>query len=110
MTSKAWHIHADAEDEIERAASRYERERPGLGADFIEAFATAYAALRRGPIVGTAQQVGRHVVRRGYLARFPFAVVVAELEDTMLIVAVAHLRRHPTYWRRRLRRVRSDPR
>ncbi|MBX3232759.1 MAG: hypothetical protein KIT84_43560 [Labilithrix sp.] len=33
------------------------------------------------------------------------APVFAELEDRFLVVAVAHLRRHPTYWRRRLASV-----
>jgi plasmid stabilization system protein ParE len=41
-------------------------------------------------------------VRRRLVPRFPYAVVYMELEQEILILAVAHLRRRPGYWRGRV--------
>lgn len=38
------------------------------------------------------------------LPRFPFSVIYLELGDLVWIVAVAHQRRRPGYWRQRLSR------
>ena len=41
---------------------------------------------------------------RGYfLDKFPFTVYYRETEDGIHILAVLHQRRHPDYWRDRLR-------
>ena len=82
MTAKIWRIHPLAEKEIDRKAARYDRERAGLGADFVEAFAAAYAAVGEGPAVGTAERVGKHTVRRALLDRFPYAIVIVEIDDS----------------------------
>ena len=42
-----------------------------------------------------------HGTRHFLLRRFPFAVVYRELGDTVQIVAVAHGRRKPGYWKSR---------
>ncbi len=103
MTTKAWHIHPRANDELDAASARYERKRVGLAADFLDAFAATRAALLHTPMIGTAQQVGRYTVRQALLDGFPHAIVFAEIADGYLIVAVAHVRRRPRYWRGRLR-------
>jgi plasmid stabilization system protein ParE len=41
-------------------------------------------------------------VRRRLVAKFPYSIVYLELERELLILAVAHLRRRPTYWRGRI--------
>jgi toxin ParE1/3/4 len=41
-------------------------------------------------------------VKRVYLQRFPFAVIFIELPDRIRILAVAHNRRKPFYWRERV--------
>jgi plasmid stabilization system protein ParE len=50
-------------------------------------------------IRGVPKRLG---VRRRLVARFPYAIVYMELEQEILILAVAHLRRRPAYWRGRL--------
>jgi hypothetical protein len=99
---KAWRIHPLAKRELDRAAARYDGERAGLGADFLEAFSTAYAVVRRGPVTGTGEQVGRFIIHRALLGRFPYAIVFTEFEERAVIVAIPHVRRHPAYRRRRL--------
>jgi hypothetical protein len=34
--SRSWNIRIEAEAEVSRAIDRYENERPGLGADFLD--------------------------------------------------------------------------
>jgi toxin ParE1/3/4 len=41
-------------------------------------------------------------VQRRVLAGFPYSIVYVELDAEILILAVAHARRRPTYWRARL--------
>ncbi len=43
-------------------------------------------------------------VRRRLVAKFPYSIVYLELDDEILILAVAHLRRRPAYWRSRISR------
>jgi toxin ParE1/3/4 len=47
---------------------------------------------------GAAYAIGS---RRLVLPRFPYNLVYEVHDDLLLIVAVAHQRRHPDYWRRR---------
>jgi hypothetical protein len=37
-------------------------------------------------------------IRRSLLARFPFAIVYAIDEQTIIVIAVAHTHRKPRYW------------
>jgi len=40
--------------------------------------------------------------RRHALPRFPYAVVFQEKEDILLVIAVAHAKRRPVYWKQRV--------
>jgi hypothetical protein len=44
-------------------------------------------------------------VRKYVLQRFPFAVAYLVLDDTLVVLAVAHGKRRPGYWLARLRDV-----
>ena len=46
-----------------------------------------------------AKQDARH--RRFILRRFPFSIIYRVVQDTVFVIAVAHGRRRPGYWRRR---------
>ncbi len=45
---------------------------------------------------------GSQGTRRFLLQRFPFAIVYRELPGVIQVVAVAHARRKPGYWKKRL--------
>lgn len=45
-------------------------------------------------------------VRRFLTDRFPYAVVLARLEDDLVVIALHHQHRKPGYWKRRLAKVR----
>lgn len=85
-------------------ASRfYESEAAGLGSEFLEDVQRIVEVLREYPKLGRA--VGRGL-RRALLRRFPFSLIYAEESSEILVVAVAHQRRRPGYWRRRIARRR----
>ena len=99
-------LHEAAAEEAIEAAAWYEQERPGLGQEFAGALDAVLDLLEEG-IVRPAKMPGAAGVQGGkrlILRRFPYDVVVQELSDEVLVVAVAHQSRRPGYWRGRLRR------
>jgi toxin ParE1/3/4 len=89
-----------ARAELLAEVSYYENRRTGLGARFrseVEAASELAASSPKSgaPIAGVA--------RRRLLPTFPFMLVYTEAEYGILIHAVAHNRRRPTYWIGRLR-------
>jgi hypothetical protein len=96
-------IHAEAAQEALEAAAWYERQQPGLGADFQRAIDAALDLLEEGivplrPVPLAARARG---VKRLRLKRFPFDVIVVERETEVLVIAFAHHARRPGYWRHR---------
>lgn len=91
-------VHPDARRELNDAVDYYERESPGLGSIFIDEVEAGFARIRRHP--GVAPQVGK-AVRRLVLAKFPYSIVYETREDFTRILAVAHQRKRPFYWRGR---------
>jgi toxin ParE1/3/4 len=87
-----------AREEMVRAAERYERERVGLGADFLDEVQHVIDAARVHPSSGTPLVRG---TRRLLVRRFPYSVVFREEAESILVVAVAHHRRRSGYWSRR---------
>lgn len=92
-----------AEEEMVGALEFYEAASSGLGRDFLSDVQRSIDLLREQPNLGRA--VGRGM-RRAILSRFPFSLIYAVEQDAILIVAVAHHKRRPGYWRGRLPRRR----
>ena len=82
----------------------YEEKRSGLGEEFVsEVDATLDAVAERPEIF---QQVpGAPGVRRALLHRFPYAIVFVFDSDRVTVLAVAHGKRRPLYWKARQPRV-----
>jgi predicted ribonuclease YlaK len=98
-------IHAEAADEAAEAAAWYEKERPGLGEDFVRAVEAALDLLEDEvvPLVTLPGAAGARGAKRLLLRRFPYTVVVRETGDEVLVLAFAHTARRPGYWRSRLK-------
>jgi len=96
-------ILAQAADEAAAAAAWYESEKPGLGAEFLRAINTSIELLQSElpPLLPLARPTKTARVMRILLKRFPFELIIRELEGDYLIVAVAHQHRRPGYWRKR---------
>src|SRR5687767_10601752 len=98
-------IHAAAAQEVAEAAAWYEKERPGLGADFGHAIDAALDLLEQDivPLTSAPGVAGTRGIKRLLLRRFPYAVVVLERDTEIFVIAFAHHARRPGYWRDRLR-------
>lgn len=93
-------VEALAVQEAEGAMQWYERRRTGFGADFFAELERAMMQIARAPL---ASPVSRADARARQLAlrRFPFAIVYLARDDEVVVIAIAHLRRRPGYWRER---------
>jgi hypothetical protein len=89
------------------AAAWYESQRVGLGADFREDFKAALDTLEEGVVPGSPWpgRLGERGVKRILLKRFPFSVVFVASSGGKVVLAVAHHRRRPAYWRGRVSRT-----
>ena len=93
-----------AEEAIE-AAAWYEQEHPGLGFEFDHAVNAAIDLLEDEivPLANMPDAAGAKGIKRLILKRFPYDIVVREVSEEIVVVAIAHQSRRPGYWRNRLR-------
>jgi plasmid stabilization system protein ParE len=91
-------IHEIAETEINEAADFYDLESPGLGNVFIDEIQRAIQSIVEFP---AAAPLVRGRVRKRIVTKFPYSLVYAAREDEVRILAVAHHKRRPFYWRGR---------
>jgi toxin ParE1/3/4 len=99
-------ILPDAEEEYLEAARWYDGQQPGLGDRFLGALQLAFLRIEESPesqphleTLRTSRNVRRYLVQG-----FPFLVVYEILPEQVLVVAVAHGKRRPNYWKDRLGR------
>ncbi len=93
----------DARAEFLAAVEYYEACQPGLGRRFREAV--------EGEVDGIGAMPFRYRVlsgpfRRALVPGFPYAILYAIGPTFILVVAVAHAKRKPGYWRGRMNRYR----
>lgn len=97
MIGAAW--HSLAKRELFEGSDFYEREVAGLGEAFLTQVEKAVDQIRRHPrsgppILGTN--------RRCRVSRFPYNLVYRIESDRIFILALAHHKRRPYYWARRI--------
>jgi len=98
---RAYRYLTPAAEELTEASQFYESKSAGLGTDFLDAVQQTVDVLRRQPLIG--QEVGMGL-RKALTHTFPFTIIYSPEEKEILIVAVAHQRRKPGYWRGRIGR------
>lgn len=86
---------APAEEEMQRAAAYYERQRRGLGHEFLVEVQRTVERIVENPRLG---QIVRGNIRRRLMPKFPFGVLYSIDPNEIVIIAVMHLRRRPGYW------------
>jgi len=96
--SRQFTIHEMAEVEVNEAADFYDLENSGLGNVFLDEVERAIRAISQYPKVGL---LVRHGVRKMSLLKFPYSLVYTVRSDEIRILAVAHQKRRPFYWRSR---------
>jgi toxin ParE1/3/4 len=88
-----------AQTEFFAAQDFYEARVEGLGKDFRQEVLAAVDVVRASPQRWPVRVWG---TRTYFVHRFPFGVVYLELPTRIWVVAVAHTRRRPGYWKERL--------
>jgi len=94
------HFLAAAEAELHEAIAYYNGQSEGLGYEFAAEVNRAIGRILQYPDAW-AKLSAR--TRRCRTNRFPYGLVYQVRGDTVLIVAVMHLRRHPDSWRSRMK-------
>lgn len=93
-------IRPEAEQDLRAAYAWYERQRPGLGEDFLSCLETALLKIqlhpRQFPMIH--REIRRHLVRR-----FPYAIFYIPRPETISVLAILHCRRDPEAWLERTR-------
>lgn len=92
-------IHRKARAELDEAIAYYEQQRAGLGLALQSAVEQVTRRIQQNPQIGAPYKTTE--LRHYILQRFPYVIFYAELEEAIWVVAIAHGRRRPDYWRKR---------
>lgn len=92
-------FHEEAGVEVNEAATYYEERMPGLGVLFLGALEEAVQTILAHP---EASQLVGSEIRRYLVRRFPYSLLYVVESDRIRVLAVAHQKRRPGYWRTRL--------
>jgi plasmid stabilization system protein ParE len=92
-------IRDDAEADIAEAMAWYNRQRSGLGDQFLQSFEAALQRIERAPLAAAEEFRG---ARRVLLRRFPYSVIYRPGSDHIAILAVYHTSRDPRGWQARV--------
>ncbi|MBW4598079.1 MAG: type II toxin-antitoxin system RelE/ParE family toxin [Calothrix sp. FI2-JRJ7] len=92
-------FNALAEQELLESASFYDEQTRGLGLEYLDEVQKAINLIIRYPEIGSTIEDS---VRRFIVPKFPYSLIYSVLEDNQIrILAVAHNKRKPKYWRNR---------
>ncbi len=97
-------IHDDAQAEFDAAIAYYEERETGLGLRFHAEVARAIGIIERHPQIGSPYKATQ--LRRYVIAHFPYLIFYLELRNIIWIVAIAHAKHKPDYWKSRRIEVR----
>ena len=92
-------FHPAASDEVEDSTAHYDDLIAGLGTRFIEEVERGSELLASHPEIG--QEIDREI-RHFVLADFPHSLIYAIEPELIWVLAVAHHKKRPGYWKYRL--------
>lgn len=93
--TRYWRRLARREDD---PTELYDSEDLGLGGAFLDAAERAFEQIQAFP---ESSPISLAPVRAKVLSAFPFSVIYWVTDDVIIVLAVAHHRRQPGYWRGR---------
>jgi len=97
--SRQYRVHPEAWLEVEAADDWYLARSPDASIRFLTDVDGAFDSIARAPRRWPKYLYG---TRRFVLHRFPFSIIYLDDPDVVNIVAVAHNKRKPGYWKERL--------
>jgi len=98
MRSKRLRIRSEAWQEIAEAFEWYLARSTEAAGAFLDEIEESLRLIVSHPRLYPAYTAN---TRRRVLERFPYSVVYREKDDVLLVIAVAHVKRRPGYWKRR---------
>lgn len=93
-------IRPKAQAEIREAARWYEKQRKGLGSQFLQSADQAMDGLRSTPKM---HAIAIDNVRRKLLRRFPYFLYYQVEETRVVVIGVFHTSRDPQTWQDRVK-------
>jgi toxin ParE1/3/4 len=106
MASREVEFHQDASLEYEAAFEWYFERSEQAALRFALELDHGVALIAEAP---QRWPMGIQNTRRFLLQRFPFAVVYRQLPGVIQVLAVAHTRRRPGYWKKRISGSSEEP-
>lgn len=95
-------FHRAASAEAEAAIRWYDGRVAGLGDDFRDELIAGVEHLVEAPLIWPFSTYDPRA-RRFLLSRFPYSIIyVVHVAGDITVAAVAHAKRRPGYWRRRV--------
>ena len=91
-------FHPEASAEIRATVEFYESRLGGLGLKFLSALEGGSERISAFLESGSPLNEG---LRKLIVIGFPYSIIYREMEDHILLLAVAHHHRRPGYWERR---------
>ena len=88
-----------ANREVDDAVRWYEEREQGLSRDFLDELDHVVRLIRRYPRAGMQIETD---IRRFLLTRFPYSLIYGIEEGGIVVIAVAHQHREPSYWADRI--------
>jgi toxin ParE1/3/4 len=96
-------VHPEARREASTATTWYRTRSLDAARDFVRAVRTGIHSIRERPAAWARWKSSD--VRRKLLRRFPYSIFYTIESDAVVIVAIAHHKRRPGYWKQRLGRT-----
>ena len=98
-------ILPEAEQELREIVKFYEEKCSGLGLNFLREIESGLKAVKN---LSNIWQLLKDGTRRYLVHRFPYLVVYIHNNDSIWIIAFAHCKRKPEYWRDRIQSVKTE--
>lgn len=92
------HYHPEAEAELKEASAYLDNESIGLGDLFLDDVQESLDLIVFSPKISPVIQAN---IRQKVLRKFPYYLIYTIVDFDIRILAVAHQRRRPSYWKDR---------
>ncbi len=96
--SKRIVFRASADAEFSEAAEWYEKQRQGLGLEFLDHVQNVLDAIAHDPL---RFSIALRDIREALVSRFPYAVYYRVKPDRIVIIAIFQCSRDPAAWQSR---------
>ncbi|HSE36375.1 MAG TPA: type II toxin-antitoxin system RelE/ParE family toxin [Blastocatellia bacterium] len=90
-------INDEAADELDEAIRYYENKGPGIGLNLAVRVSEAFQRIQHNPHLYPFHKDTK--VQKCLVRRYQFTVFYMELDEHVVVIAVAHQKRRPDYWK-----------